>query len=164
MNRIASSLLVSAALLVTTGCDNTRDGLEKDAEENSRAARREGRELKEDVKRGAEKAKETTADAADDVKRGAEQAAEATAEAVDEAGARAIAAGRTLAVKTALMADTRVNASHVDVDSDFVAKIVHLRGTVPTAAEKTIAGEIARDKADGWQVSNELVVGTAPAP
>src|SRR5687768_9883897 len=132
MNRIACSILVSAALLATTGCSNTRDGLEKDADENSRAARRQGRELEADVRLGAEKARETTAEAADDVKRGAEQAAEATAEAVDEAGARAIAAGRTLAVKTALMADARVDASHVDVDSDFVAKVIHVRGSVAT--------------------------------
>lgn len=141
--RPSSVLVVLLALVALSGlaaCQNTRDGLEKDSAENAAKAREGAAELKEDVKDGAERA------------------AEATAVAIDDAGRKAAAASRTFAVKAALMADTRVDASHVDVDSDGDALIVHLRGTVPTAQDKAVAETIAIEKADGWKISNELTL------
>jgi len=43
-----------------------------------------------------------------------------------------------------------------------VSKILYLRGTVPTAAQKTAPGRIARDKADGFTVRYELTVMAVP--
>jgi osmotically-inducible protein OsmY len=139
---VALSLSV-AAILVLQGCARTREGLKQDTAQGMEKAKGEAGQLKEEAKRGAEKA------------------AEATSDALDEAGKQAAAASRTLAVKTALMADKRVDSSRVDVDSDYAGKVVHLRGKVTTEAEKAFATTIATDKADGWRVSNELVV--APA-
>ena len=59
----------------------------------------------------------------------------------------------------ALAADSRVDASNINVDSDHVTKTVTLKGRVPTAAQKTLAEDIAKTKATGYAVRNMLVVG-----
>jgi osmotically-inducible protein OsmY len=65
-------------------------------------------------------------------------------------------------VKAALLADKNVDASHIDIDVNKDTKTLYLRGTVPTAAQKALAEKIARDKADGFAVRNELTVMTKP--
>ncbi len=85
----------------------------------------------------------------------AEQAADATGNAVANGGR----AAETLDVKTALMLDKRVDASNINVDSDHLTKTVTLKGHVPTAEQKTVAGQIAVAKAVGYQVRNELTIG-----
>lgn len=95
---------------------------------------------------------------ADGVAKDAENAADKTAEATAGAGAATGAALETADVKTALMADTRVDASNINVDTNKDAKTVTLNGTVPTDAQKTIAGEIATAKAAGYTVTNNLTV------
>jgi hyperosmotically inducible protein len=95
---------------------------------------------------------------ADGVKKDADNAADKTADAAASAGAATGAAMETADVKTALMADTRVDASNINVDTNKDAKTVTLNGTVPTDAQKTIAGEIAAAKAAGYTVTNNLTV------
>ncbi len=68
------------------------------------------------------------------------------------------AAVETMEVKMALSTDTRVDASNINVDTDHVTKTVTLRGRVPSAAQKALAGEIAKTKATGYTVQNLLVV------
>jgi osmotically-inducible protein OsmY len=71
------------------------------------------------------------------------------------------AASNTVDVKSALIADGRVDASSINVDTNSQTKTVVLKGTVPTAEQKTQAEAIARDKAEGYSIVNQLTV--APA-
>jgi osmotically-inducible protein OsmY len=135
-------LVLTLAIMVGAfGCQQTAKGLEQDAKKNGAS-----------IEAGAKEAGEQAS-------QGAEKAAEAVSTATDSAAASAAAAAATLEVKTALMADKRVDASRIDVDSDGVLKVIHIRGMVVTAAEIPAATEIATAKAPaGWRVSNELVV------
>jgi osmotically-inducible protein OsmY len=71
------------------------------------------------------------------------------------------AATNTVDVKSALIADGRVDASNVNVDTDSSTRTVVLKGTVPTAQQKTTAETIAHDNAEGYTIVNQLTV--APA-
>jgi hyperosmotically inducible protein len=64
----------------------------------------------------------------------------------------------TLDVKTAIIADKTVDAGAIDVDTFQDKRVVVLRGSVPTAAQKTKAEQIARDHAKGYTVENRLAV------
>lgn len=158
-----------ALLAAATACKNTREGVAKDAEIAAERADIEAERLEAKAKEGAEKVKEVGGEVAaevkegathvaGEVKEGADVAAQAGSELLDAAALRAAAAKRTLDVKTALLADKRVDASRIDVDSDPALEIVHLRGAVSTQAEKEIGEAIAREHASGWTVSNALAV------
>lgn len=95
---------------------------------------------------------------ADGVKEDADNAAEKTAEAASDAGTGVSGAMETGQVKTALMADTRIDASDINVDTNEPAKTVTLKGTVKTEVERVTAGEIAASKAVGYTVVNDLTV------
>jgi hyperosmotically inducible protein len=71
------------------------------------------------------------------------------------------AATNTVDVKSALIADGRVDASSVNVDTNSETKTVVLKGTVPTAEQRTTAEAIARDKAEGYRIVNQLTVAAA---
>jgi hypothetical protein len=88
-----------------------------------------------------------------------EKAAEVVTSAVREAGREIKAKTLALDVKASLMADKRVDASHVHVESDDEARMLTLTGSVPTAPQKEVAGEVARSKAGGYRVRNLLTVG-----
>ena len=68
------------------------------------------------------------------------------------------AATQTVDVKSALIADGRVDASNINVDTSATQKTVVLKGSVPTAQQKATAEAIARDKAEGYTISNQLTV------
>ncbi len=95
---------------------------------------------------------------ADGVKADTEVAAEKTADAMDATGAAVGGALQTGEIKTAIMADDRVDSSDINVDTDEPSKTVTLRGSVRTESEKTWAGEIATSKAPGYTITNNLVV------
>ena len=65
-------------------------------------------------------------------------------------------------VKTALSSSVAFRGAMIDVESAFAARTVTLRGTVVSAAQKALAGEIAGRNAPGWKVVNRLVVRAAP--
>src|SRR5262245_23006883 len=67
-------------------------------------------------------------------------------------------AANTVDVKSALIADGRVDASNINVDTNTSTKTVVLKGTVPTAQQKTTAEAIAHDKAEGYRIVNQLTV------
>ena len=74
-----------------------------------------------------------------------------------------VAAGaETVDVKAALIADGRVDASNINVDTNATTKTVVLKGTVPTADQKAMAETIAKEQAKGYTISNTLTV--APKP
>ncbi len=143
--------------------DRARSGAEKAGEKIKEGAQKTG----EAVKDAAEEVKEKVKPAAKDAKREAKPVAKDVGEKVKEGahktGEALDATKQHLDVKAALLADKTVDASHIDIDVDKDAKILYLRGTVPTAAQKATAERIARDKADGFVVRNELTVMAAPA-
>jgi osmotically-inducible protein OsmY len=68
----------------------------------------------------------------------------------------------TASVKAAIIADPRVGARDINVSTDEAAKTVTLDGTVLTAEQKRVAGEIAASKATGYTIVNSLVIRSAP--
>jgi osmotically-inducible protein OsmY len=108
----------------------------------------------EDTSRAKEEGREAAGDAADAARSGADKAGEAAGQAGDAIDA----AKQTFDVKAALTADTTIDASHIDVDTNHDTRTVTLKGTVPTAAQKAEAERIARDKAEGYTISNQLTV------
>ena len=145
--RIGSGTVAVILLVGSVACRNTADGLKRDAEENKRRAA----EATERARERSGPAMERAADAAS-------KAADETAKAVGTAGRATRAAIETIDVKAALMADKRVEASRIDVDTDYATKTVVLNGHVPTDQQKKIAGEIATAKADGYTVKNQIAV------
>ncbi len=76
-----------------------------------------------------------------------------------ERAAEAVSAGvETMDVKSALIGDGRVDASNINVDTVASTKTVVLKGSVPTAEQKTLAETIARQNAKGYAITNELTV------
>ena len=134
---LAIALLSSLSL---AACSNTAAGVEQDAREN------------------AEKA-ETAADRAEDKARpAAEEAAAETREAAREVAGAAKAAVETIDVKSALMADRTVDASHIDVDTFHETKTVVLKGSVKTATQRDEAARIAAAEAPSYRIDNQLRV------
>ena len=155
------ALGLPAALLATSmfaACQNTARGVQEDTEKNTAAAKEAGREAGYKAEEAARDAKGTAGNAAEATKEATANATEASKEAANSMGAKLDAAQQTMDVKTALMADKTVDASGIDVDSSADTKTVTLKGHVKTAAEKTRAAEIAKAKAPGYTVVNNLVV------
>jgi osmotically-inducible protein OsmY len=148
MTRNRIGVWTGAVLLVAAMSTACSDSTERTAEEAAR-----------DTGNAAERAGDAAKDAGRDVANAASDAARATGDAVLEGGRAADAAVETMDVKTALMADTRVDAGDINVDTDHTTKTVTLKGRVPTADQKAIAEQVAKSKATGYQVRNELVVG-----
>jgi osmotically-inducible protein OsmY len=70
-----------------------------------------------------------------------------------------VAAGaETVDVKSALIADGRVDASGINVDTEASTKTVVLKGSVPSADQKSTAEQIAREQAKGYKIVNQLAV------
>lgn len=104
------------------------------------------------------RAKEEGREAAEATKDAAGRAADKAGDAATSAGEAIDAAKQTFDVKAALTADTTIDASHIDVDTSHETKTVTLKGTVPTAAQKAGAERIAREKAEGYRIVNDLTV------
>ena len=100
-----------------------------------------------------------TEEATRDAGRATSEAARDAGAAVGNAGRAADAAVETMDVKAALMRDDRVDAGGINVDTNHQTKTVVLKGKVPTAAQKTLAEQIATEQAAGYRVQNELTVG-----
>ena len=64
----------------------------------------------------------------------------------------------TVDVKTAIIADKSIDSGAIDVDTYQEKKLVVLRGSVPTEAQKQKAEQIARENAKGYTIENRLVV------
>ncbi len=70
-------------------------------------------------------------------------------------------AAMTSSVKTALLGEKALNGavSGINVNSDSASKTVTLNGTVKSAAQKSLAGAIAKKNATGMTIKNNLKVG-----
>ena len=145
------SLVGAAALAVfLAGCDNTQEGLKRDAEENQRNAEAATADARQKASEANEKAGQSVKDATENVGQAVENAAKTAGHAVGDVAAttgkavgdavattgRTIdAATQTADVKTALIADKTVDASNINVDTDQPRTVV-LKGHVPTDAER----------------------------
>ena len=134
---LAIALLSSLSL---AACSNTKAGVEQDAREN------------------ADKAAAAADKAEDKARPAAEEAAAETREAAREAGSAIKGAVETIDVKSALMADRTVDASHVDVDTFHETKTIVLKGSVKTATQRDEAARIAAAEAPGYRIDNQLRV------
>jgi hyperosmotically inducible periplasmic protein len=151
VKRMHNGLLAftAAGFLAIAGvaCDDTARGIKKDSAEAADAAKDKTADATADAKEKADAVKAEGRDEKNDLKKTAR-----------EAGSAIDAAGETLDVKAALMADSTVDASDINVDTYHETKTVVLKGSVPTAAQKTEAGRIAAREAEGYKVDNQLVV------
>jgi hypothetical protein len=165
---------LSAAIVWGAACSN------KDQEEAERKAREAAARAgaaaekaseqaaaaaKDAAAKAKEAAKEFGSEARDAALKGASAAAKAGSEAAVVAGDAAQVAGvkaagllRTGAIKAALLANTDLDVSGVDIDTDEARKIVVLKGRARSAAEKATIAKIAAEKAPGYRIENQLAV------
>lgn len=148
--------------LSLVACSNTAAGVKKDTEINAEKTAAAADKAGEKTAEAADKAAEKTAVAADKAAEAGHEAAAATKEMARDASGAMKAAAETVDVKSALMADTKVDASHIDVDTYKETKTVVLRGSVKTAGERAKAASIAAAKAPGYRIDNQLKVVANP--
>ena len=122
--------------LSLAACSNTAAGAKKDAEIN----------------------KDKAAVATEEAKDKADSTAEKAAAETKDAGAAVKAAVETIDVKSALMADRTVDASHINVDTFHETKTVVLRGSVTSATQRDEAARIAAAEAPSYRIDNQLTV------
>lgn len=147
---ISAFILICIASLiigVAAACENTARGAKQDAQQAEAETRDERAEA-------AAKAR----DLGNDVAHAANRAATAAAQAGEELAERAGAMGETIDVKASLMADPSVDATRIDVDTNYRSRTVTLSGYVPTHTEKDMAEVIAKAQAEGYTVVNNLTV------
>lgn len=144
-NGFLAVALMSGLSLVA--CSNTAAGAKKDAEINKDKAEAATAEAKDKADATAEKA----------AAEGKEAAAE-TKEAARDATGAVKAAIETIDVKSALMADRTVDASHINVDTFHETKTVVLKGSVKTATQRDEAARIAAAEAPGYRIDNQLKI------
>jgi osmotically-inducible protein OsmY len=147
INAFLLAIIAAVTIGIVTACENTAQGLKQDAAE-AEAETRDERAV------AAAKAQELGSDAA----QAARQIGAAAAEAGDELADRASGKKESFDVKSALMADAAVDASRIDVDVDYFTRTVTLNGAVATAGERTQAETIAKAKAEGYKVVNNISV------
>lgn len=141
------SCVAALAIAGVAACDKTAQGLKKDAQQAEA-------ETRDERAQAAEKAKDLGNDAA----KAASQVADSAAQAGEELVERASAIQETVDVKTALMADPSVDATRIDVDTDYRTRTVTLNGYVPTNTERDMAEVIAKGHAEGYKVVNNIQV------
>ena len=161
MRRRGLALALVLPLALSAGCRRTADG----AREDAKKAAREAEEAARDAAREAEKAARETEKAAHEARKEireamgeARGAAREARSAVREAGRDVRDAKQILDVRAALALSQDVTSSGITVRASEEGRTLFLEGTVPTAAEKATAERIAREKADGYRVSNRLRV------
>ncbi len=147
INAFILSWVAAFAIAGTAACQNTARGLKQDAKH----AEEQTRDDRSDAK---EKAREVGNDAA----RAAQRAGETAGKVGEELAERAGAAWETVDVKGALMADASVDATRIDVNTDYKTKTIALNGYVSTEGERSKAESIAHARAPGYTVVNNLQV------
>ena len=175
-SRLSSLAHVGLAGVLAVGALR-RDGVQQEARgaggargRKGRRSRREGREkigaaaekAGEKIGAAAEKLGDKLGPASEDAAKSARDAAAKGAAVAAAAGAEGLttAAGvlRTGAVKAALLHDSSIDVSDVDVDTNEVARRVTLKGRVQSAAVRDKVVDLAREAAPGYTIDNELTI------
>jgi osmotically-inducible protein OsmY len=112
--------------------------------------------IKDASKKGAEKTEDAAKKVGGAVKDTKVEVKDDTTPKLEKAGAATTDAGITTAVKTKLLADTKVGGLKIDVDTKD--KIVTLTGTVNSAEEKAEAIRLAKTTSGVQRVVDKLVV------
>lgn len=163
-SRITLFGLPAALLSVSlfAACQNTARGVEQDTEKNTAGMKEEAREANAEMKQEGREANATVRQEAREAGNAAERTgdrmANETKDATRSVGATLDAAAQTLQIKTALIDADGIDAGGIDVDTNADMKTVTLKGHVPTAAQKTAAERIAKEKAPEYRVVNNLEV------
>jgi hyperosmotically inducible periplasmic protein len=89
---------------------------------------------------------------------GCAQTAKGVVQDTKENASTARGAVETVDVKTAIIADKEIDSGAIDVDTFQDKKLVVLRGSVPTEAQKQKAEMIAKDHAKSYRIDNQLAV------
>jgi osmotically-inducible protein OsmY len=147
INAFILSLVAALSIGLVSACDNTARGLKKDVADSEAATRDERAE-----------AKATAKEVAQDAAQAARTVGSLAADAGEELAERASAIKETVDVKSALMADPSVDATRLNVDVDYRTRTVLLNGYVTSQTEKDRAEAVAKDKARGYKVVNNLTV------
>ena len=137
--------------LSVAACSNTAAGIKKDADVNADKA-----------ETAADKAADKADPAVDRAQAAGHDAVADTKAAARQAGSAAGAAVETIDVKSALMADRTVDASHINVDTIHETKTVVLKGSVKSATQRDEAARIAAAEATGYRIDNQLTVVANP--
>lgn len=177
----SAAIAVGIALVTLTGCSRAdqREAEKKAAEAAEQAgaavekARDSASAAASDASKAAEGAAATAKDAA--AKYGAEakdaalkgasaaaalgsEAAVTAGRATEQAAVKAAGALRTGAIRAALLRDSSLDVSNVDVTTDEPGKRVTLDGRVRTAGQRAAVERIAKGKAAGYTVENRLKI------
>jgi osmotically-inducible protein OsmY len=147
INAFLLSVIAALSIGLAASCENTARGLKQDAADAEAATRDE-----------RAKAEQTAKDIATDAADAARTVGAMAADAGEEVAERAGAFKEKVDVKTALMADPSVDASRLDVDVDYRTRTLSLSGYVPTHGERDRAEAIAREKAPGYKIVNNVSV------
>ena len=158
MNTFGALVGAASLAVLSVACNNTADGVKRDAEENQRAAAQASDEARERADRAGDRTAAAADNAGDKISEATRETKDAVGTAGQQIGRSTDAAVQTMDVKSALMADKRVDASDINVDTDADTKTVTLKGHVPNASQKAIAARIAEEKAAGYRIKNELMV------
>jgi osmotically-inducible protein OsmY len=143
ITRVDNQLVVDASHVGTKG---TVQSTKEAARETKEAAKEVGQKTKDGAVKVGEKAKDA-----------AKEAGEKTKEGVSKVGAEITDAWILGKVKAQFIGEDVLKGSDINVDCD--KHIVTLRGTVPTAAARARAMEIARATDGVRQVNDSLTIG-----
>lgn len=138
------TLVLAAGFLAAfsvAGCQKTAEGVASDTERNTEKVAAETREA-------GQEAKEATREAGQEVKEEAREAGQAVGQATENAQEATQDALKvpvwTAKVKSALIADPKIAAYNLNVDTDADTNSVRIRGTVPSQAEKDRITQVAK--------------------
>lgn len=153
---VSATIAIFSAVALAGCTPEARNDLGQAGNEVGQATDKSVKATGEVVEKAGEKVKDT-AEATGELVGGAAKKVEAGAE---QAGA---AMTLTPTVKTALAASKEIDASTLDVDTIEDKKVVVIRGTQKTAAQKNAATTVAKkavtDAGSSYEVRNEIKVG-----
>ena len=154
---LAGVLAVGA--LGATACDKKNEQkAERAAEKAGEAAEKVGEKVGAAAERLGDKIGPASENAAKTARDAATKGATVAAAAGSDGLTTAAGVLRTGAVKAALLHDTSIDVSDVDVDTDQVARRVTLKGRVRSAAVRDKVIDLAHGAAPGYTIQNELTI------
>lgn len=156
--RATVGVAVVGLTMATVGCENTREGLEKDARANAPKVERAAEQTAAVTREAAREVSKAAGPAVEQIREGTAKAAQAAREQLGGVARMADAAQQTAQIKAELMADASIDSTTIDVETDADTRTVVLKGHVRSATEKASAGRIALAKAPGYVIDNRLQV------
>jgi len=162
--------VLALGVLGLTACDKKHEEkAERAAEKAGEAAEKVGEKVGDAAEKAGEKIGAAAEKLGEKIGPASENAARTARDAATKGATVAAAAGsdglttaagvlRTGAVKAALLQDTSIDVSDVDVDTDQVARRVTLKGRVGSAAVRDKVIDLTREAAPGYTINNELTI------